>query len=167
MITDLFTGRSSYTGISPILVEAFAYIEEYLAASTAAKPLRSETSGTAEKPAALPGREEVKLIYPSYDTQPQKERLFELHRSCIDLQYLIEGRETIYWAPAEELAVECEYEEERDIGFLSGEARASFLLSEGCFAVFFPQDAHKPNCIAADVPERVRKLVCKIPVSLL
>jgi YhcH/YjgK/YiaL family protein len=167
MITDLLSCCSRYAGISPLFAEVFQYIEEYFGTSAGDGTSRPESPKAAESPAALPGREEVKIVYPSYETQPQEERLFEVHRRYVDLQYLLEGRELVCWAPYEELAVEHEYDEERDIAFLSGEARASFLLSAGCFAVFFPRDAHKPNCRAAEKSEKVRKIVLKIPVSMV
>jgi YhcH/YjgK/YiaL family protein len=34
-------------------------------------------------------------------------------------------------------------------------------LTPGSFALFYPEDAHKPNC-AWDAPERVRKVVVKV-----
>ncbi|MDI6936784.1 YhcH/YjgK/YiaL family protein, partial [Serratia sp. Se-PFBMAAmG] len=34
----------------------------------------------------------------------------------------------------------------------------------GTFAVFFPQDIHRPNC-APDLPAAIRKVVVKIPTA--
>jgi YhcH/YjgK/YiaL family protein len=105
--------------------------------------------------------DEIGAVLATYDTEPESARSFEAHRRYIDVQYILSGREIIYWAPAEELTPAGGYSEKRDILFLSGEARARLRLTQGSFALFYPEDAHKPNC-AWDNPERVRKVVVKV-----
>jgi YhcH/YjgK/YiaL family protein len=86
------------------------------------------------------------------------------HRRDIDVQYILSGQEVIHWAPTEELLPAGEYSEENDTMFFEAEGRARLHLTPGTFALFYPEDAHKPNC-ARDEPERVRKVVVKVQVG--
>ena len=74
------------------------------------------------------------------------------------------GREIIRWAPLEALNPAGEYSDEKDILFLSGVARARLKMIPGSFALFYPEDAHKPNC-TWDEPQRVRKVVVKVRIG--
>jgi len=105
--------------------------------------------------------DEIYALLMTYNSEPETVRSFEAHRRYIDVQFILAGRETIFWVPTEELAATGDYSDEKDIVFLSGEARARLQLTPGSFAVFYPEDAHKPNC-AWDAPERVRKVVVKV-----
>jgi YhcH/YjgK/YiaL family protein len=108
--------------------------------------------------------DEIFVLIMSYETEPEEKRSFEAHRKYIDIQYLVSGRELICWAPLEELEPAGEYSVEKDIVFLSGAQRARLLLKPGTFALFFPQDAHRPNC-AWNKPERTRKAVVKVRIG--
>ena len=105
--------------------------------------------------------DEIYALLLSYDTEPESARSFEAHRKYIDVQYILSGREIIHWAPLEELEPAGDYSEEKDIVFLSGDARARLQLTPGAFALFYPEDAHKPNC-AWDDPQPARKVVVKV-----
>ena len=94
------------------------------------------------------------------DTEP------ESHRRYIDLQYLITGRETIYWTPLDEIGpVAKPYDKEKDITFYgrNGNSRP-FELSAGHFCLLFPEDAHQPGCHAGQ-PGPIHKAVIKIAVA--
>ena len=114
------------------------------------------------------GRHEIEgdgiyALLMSYETEPQSVRSFEAHRKYVDIQFILSGREIIYWAPLEELAPAGEYDDGKDIIFLAGDPRARLQLTPGSFVVFHPEDGHKPNC-AWDGPEPVRKVVVKVRV---
>lgn len=93
----------------------------------------------------------------------REEGKWECHDAYIDLQYCISGEgETIDYIPRNE-AAEWRKEPTGDISFSEDPAVGTPLpLQEGCFAVFFPQDAHKPCLGEAGV--KGRKLIYKIPV---
>jgi len=105
--------------------------------------------------------DEIYAMLLSYHTEPESVRSFEAHRKYIDVQCILSGREIIYWAPIEELTPAGEYSQEKDIVFLSGETRARLQLTPGSFALFYQEDAHKPEC-TWDAPEHVRKVVVKV-----
>ena len=92
----------------------------------------------------------------------------EVHEKYIDLMYWPEGGERIGVAPY--LGTEEIFEDrpENDIKLLENVADESILLATaGCFAVFFPWDAHRPALILKDTPATSRKCVAKISIQML
>ncbi|GHU99660.1 sugar isomerase [Bacteroidia bacterium] len=69
----------------------------------------------------------------------------EAHRSYIDIQIVIRGRESYGWrALAQCLAPRGEMDRERDILFYDDEPALWFTLEPGSMAIFLPGDAHAP-----------------------
>jgi biofilm protein TabA len=96
----------------------------------------------------------------SFETKPVEGHEFEAHRDYADIQYLLEGTESILWAPREGLSLTKPYKP--DIEFYSLTASPTDLvLAPSQFAVFMPDDAHAP-CIAYKTPCKVRKAVLKV-----
>ena len=99
-----------------------------------------------------------------YTTNPLAECKFEAHKKYIDIQLLLSGEEKIETAFTDELDITEPYDENRDVMFLADtENKAVVPLKKGYFALFNPTDAHKPQ-IAFSIPEKVKKVVVKIPV---
>ncbi len=95
------------------------------------------------------------------DTHP------EVHKDYIDLQYWQNGSELFGIAPY--LGNEKVYEERKDddLYFLEKVENESFVTATpGCFAVFFPWDAHRPGIIL-NKQATFRKCVIKIHVDAL
>ena len=88
------------------------------------------------------------------------EGLFEAHRKYIDIQYIVKGFEKIEVCDISNLEKETEYDEEKDVLFFKGQG-SSIKLKEGYFAIFYPQDGHKP-CITDEKMSNVKKVVVKI-----
>ena len=56
--------------------------------------------------------------------------------------------------------------EEKDVAFYKNIENASKLvLKDGDFAIFFPEDAHKPCCALNNEPSKVKKVVVKVAVA--
>ena len=53
------------------------------------------------------------------------------------------------------------YQEREDVN------KCSLVLEENQFVVFYPWEAHKPQCAPEDQSSRVQKIVIKIAVSAL
>ena len=86
--------------------------------------------------------------------------LFEAHRKYIDIQYIVNGFEKIEVCEVSELDEKIPYDEKKDLIFFEG--NGSFLkLKAGYFAVFFPQDGHKP-CLIDEIKSNVKKVVVKV-----
>lgn len=100
----------------------------------------------------------------SYTTDAPENKKLESHRKYIDIQYIVSGREIIGWRPVQDLEIMIPYSEEKDVIFYRNpEFVSNFLLAPGFFAVFYPDDAHRPCCYI-DKPEAVRKIVVKVKI---
>ena len=103
----------------------------------------------------------------SYETKiPTDTVTFEGHRKYIDIQYVIEGKETIYWMPSSALTPTTPYDEAKDVWLCQSayQGATSVALSAGQLAVLFPEDAHAPTHMVG-APTRVRKIVIKVAVN--
>jgi biofilm protein TabA len=82
-------------------------------------------------------------IIQGYTTKDRVDTRFEAHRDYIDIQAVIDGAESIGWAPTDTLEVTEPYVP--DVGFYQDPAVFTELrLTQGMFAIFYPSDAHKP-----------------------
>jgi YhcH/YjgK/YiaL family protein len=101
----------------------------------------------------------------TYETGPREERRFEAHRKYIDVQVLLEGEEVIDVSLDDDLTVIEPYDAARDVMFLGPPQRfASLPMAPGCFAVFYPEDIHRPGGHLLE-KRRVRKIVMKVAVE--
>lgn len=100
-----------------------------------------------------------------YQTHSREVGAAEAHCKYIDVMYIVEGTETIYVKPVKKLKnVRKEYDIEKDILLADIDNDATAVrLTAGCFAVFFPQDAHAPGC-HADSNGFVKKIVGKVRI---
>lgn len=108
----------------------------------------------------------VKVIVSEYETKTENEYGYEAHRKNIDIQYLLSGEERIACLPIERLKETMPYDEENDAAFYSVDPslQPSYLsLLSGYFAIFFPQDGHKPQ-LCVDKPMKVKKVVIKVEI---
>jgi YhcH/YjgK/YiaL family protein len=102
----------------------------------------------------------------TYETKPVEKAKFEAHRKYIDIQFIHTGRETILWAPLTSMREEMlAYSEEKEAALWKLVPDVTPLhMSDGHFAILWPQDAHAP-CIEWDAPQRVFKVVVKVAVE--
>jgi YhcH/YjgK/YiaL family protein len=109
---------------------------------------------------------DVYAIVKRYTTFPVEQKQFETHREYIDVQVLLSGMEAIHVSLATDLAVLEPY----DVAFDKARPHppkdfSTILLRPGKFAVFFPGDFHRPDCIWG-TPMPVRKICIKVRVGL-
>lgn len=101
------------------------------------------------------------------ETQEVEERRAESHKRHIDIQFLMEGREKIgYIRKSSDLIVVTDLLEEKDNCFYDGNIEGEVFLDlmPYDFAVFFPEDVHRPQCMAG-ADSTIRKAVVKIRVD--
>ncbi|MBO2515942.1 MAG: YhcH/YjgK/YiaL family protein [Clostridiales bacterium] len=152
MIKDHLSRSGVYEKMGPAWEAAFRYLK------------------SCEKAFPAPGQYEIdgKRIFASvqqYATLPGEECGWEAHRKYIDIQYLFEGNECIGFAPVQNMTDPSAYSEEKDcLVSERAEEETPLFLHPGDFAVFFPQDAHKPRCQCGR-PENIRKVVVKLLVQ--
>ena len=150
MIVDTLAAAARYHALGPRIARGL----DYLAAFDPAVPDgRHEIDG-----------DELFALVQRYDTAPGSERRFESHRRYVDLQLVAAGRERILHAPIRLLEPAADYDEERDVRFYHEPgASSSVLLGPGDFAILFPDDGHKPGCMAGG-RDAVLKVVVKARV---
>ncbi len=87
------------------------------------------------------------IIIQNYTTRPETEKKWESHRKYIDVQVVLDGSEHIGYRPIDSLSLADDYNEENDYTiYPNDQLEASYLkLSKGDFAIFYPNDAHKPG----------------------
>ena len=148
MIIDKIENAGDYGSISDKLMAGFDFL------------LNNRLEELPDGKHSIDG-DRIFAIFSTYVTQKETEKLFEAHKKYIDIQYIICGREIIYWSLIENLTSKGEYSEQNDIIFLKGDDVTGLPMVKNNFCIFFPQDAHKPGCIL-DKPEKVRKVVVKV-----
>lgn len=101
-------------------------------------------------------------------TEMAADRTPETHVRNIDIHYLLEGEEALGYRSLSTNPVVTESHADADNVFYSNdpEKQSAIKLKPGEFAVCFPWDVHMPLC-TTDFPMKVRKVVVKVPVSLL
>ena len=80
----------------------------------------------------------------------------ESHKNFIDIQYMISGTEVMGVGQLDTMTEEVEAKPQNDIWFHRG-PMDYITVSQGMFAVFFPNDAHAPCISPASGPNPVRK----------
>jgi YhcH/YjgK/YiaL family protein len=151
MILDTLSESHQYTAISPRFEKAFAFLRQV---NKDTAPGRYDIDG-----------EDIFAFVQQHLTKPIEERQYEAHRKYIDVQYIIRGREVLYWAPLPLLTnITMPFSEEQDAALYSIIPEGMpYQLREGQFTVLFPQDGHVPSC-AWDQPAEVLKVVVKVKV---
>lgn len=113
-----------------------------------------------------PGRYEVDddifYMVNEYETKYSYEARYEAHEKYVDIQYMLQGEEKMEFADTSKLEVDEAYDPEKDVVFLKDPKTAdSFVVSEGDYRIFYPEDAHKPG-LCIDKPSKVKKIVAKV-----
>lgn len=97
------------------------------------------------------------------DTKPEQ------HKRYIDVQFMVQGHERIGFTCDRGQATPTEAMPERDLWFYDTTLVDEGVLDlrEGCYAIFFPEDIHRPLMAIDDTPQAVRKVVVKVSVEAL
>ncbi len=147
MILDKLQNAALYSGISSNLQKGFEFLKN--------NDLSKLEAGKYE----IDGKE-VFATVSEYETKEHQDCRLEAHQLYADIQCLVSGNEFIGFATLSDQPVLTEYNPEKDIVFFSGESTL-LPLEPGMFAVFFPQDVHRP-CMQVDGPSKVKKVVVKV-----
>ena len=133
MIIDTVANAHKYYSIHPLFSKAFEFIN--------ATDLANEPDGKSEI------SEGLKAIFsnkPGVAAEASVAK-FECHNNNIDIQLCIKGVETIGWKPREKCVTpNGDYNTEKDVQLYHNAADTFFQLTDGQFAIFFPEDVHAP-----------------------
>lgn len=149
MILDHIDNLNNYKHYGSILVRALEYIRN------------TDFSQLEDITYEVEGRDLFFFIQ-SYETRESNETP-ESHQKYIDIQYMISGTEVMGVGQLDTMTEEVEAKPQNDVWFHRG-PMDFITMSEGMFAVFFPNDAHAPCISPAAGKHPVRKCVFKIRV---
>jgi YhcH/YjgK/YiaL family protein len=149
MIVDTISNASKYFSVHPLFVKAFDFINQTDLANAADG--KSDIS------------EGLKAIFsnkPGLATEASVAK-FECHNNHIDIQLCIKGLETIGWKPREKCITENGgYNPDKDVQLYHEQPDMFFNLTDGQFAIFFPEDVHAPMIGDGEI----KKLVIKVKI---
>lgn len=149
MIVDTLNHLSRYRGIHSALDSAIDWLETHT--------LEELPNGR-----TIIDGDRVFINIMEADLRPSQLGDFEYHHRYADLQINLTGSEYWEWAMGGEPTVP--FDGTKDVGFMSASKQASGMLGEGRFALFLPNELHKPSCIYGDCTH-VRKAVIKIEMA--
>ncbi|MBF0751344.1 MULTISPECIES: N-acetylneuraminate anomerase [unclassified Pasteurella] len=103
------------------------------------------------------------------ETAESSSKKAELHHDYLDIQVLIQGTENIEVGVTYPDLTQYEDYNEADDYQLTADIENKFTvtLTPKMFAVFYPYEPHKPCCVVNGKSEKIKKLVVKVPVSLV
>lgn len=151
MIVDSLANAETYYGLSDSIKKALQYIETH--------DLKAMEPGKYE----IDGDDLYINVGSEYSPKSCDEGIWEAHRDYIDIQYVIEGCEYMGYANIETLTTTEEYRKDIDAELFEGKGDR-ILVTEGNFAVFFPQDGHMPGILAC-ANQKSRKAVVKVKIK--
>jgi YhcH/YjgK/YiaL family protein len=149
MIIDTIKNAHKYFGIHSFFEKAFEHINQFNLNDT--------------QPGKYDIAEGLKAIYSIAPGKSKEASLskFECHNLHIDIQLCVKGIETIGWKPREKCTqANGEYNVDKDVQFFNDSPDMFFQLTDGQFAIFFPEDVHAPMIGEGDI----NKLVIKVKV---
>jgi YhcH/YjgK/YiaL family protein len=149
MIIDTLQNAPKYFSAHPLFAQAFKYIND--------ADLANAPDGKGDIADGL------KFIFSNSPGKTKESSLakFECHNKNIDIQLCINGLETIGWKPREKCVTpNGDYNTEKDVQFYSDLPDTFFQLTDGQFAIFFPEDVHAPMIGEGTI----KKLVIKVKI---
>ncbi|HEY9364537.1 MAG TPA: YhcH/YjgK/YiaL family protein [Chitinophagaceae bacterium] len=148
MIIDTIVNAQKYFNVHPLFAKAFEYISKTDLNSV--EPGKYEIDG-----------DNLKAIFSNKKgvTAAESTAKFECHNKHIDIQFCINGNEQIGWKPRETcVSANGVYNQEKDVQLYNDAPDMYFQLTNGQFAIFFPEDVHAPMI----GKNEIKKLVIKI-----
>lgn len=131
MVTDKIENASFYYGLG----SRFQYALKYL----------TKTNLHALDPGSyVLKRGSIIVKISTYTSRAPETCKGEAHQKYADIQYVIEGKEAIGYAHIGTCSLAIEYDEKTDMAFYTGEL-TEIPINKGYFAIFFPEDVHKPG----------------------
>ncbi len=147
MILDTLQRSGVYNPLHPLLEEAFSALQSFDSSTPSGQvKLRDD---------------DFFINVERYVTEPADQRRYEAHRMYLDVQTIYTGEEAIDYFDLSQAEVLEPYDAERDVAFYRAASGVRLPLRPGSFAIFLPQDVHRPVC-QLDGPREVLKVVAKI-----
>lgn len=111
--------------------------------------------------------EDIFINVMAFDTSAAESKRYELHREYLDIQILLSGTERIDFGLEGSAQQPDIYHEDDDYLLCDSlEQRQTLHMVPGMFAIFLPNEPHKPGCMVND-SQKIKKAVIKVHHSLL
>ncbi len=149
MIIDTIANAKKYHSLNPLFAKAFEYVSQ--------NDVFNLPDGIIEI------SDDIKLIVSNGNGKTRETSLekFECHDKNIDIQICLKGLETIAWKPREKCVTpNGDYNPEKDVRFFYDKPDMYFQLTDGQFAIFYPEDVHAPMIGEG----MIKKLVFKVKI---
>ena len=105
------------------------------------------------------------FLVQEYDSKDPAVARHEAHKNYVDIQYVVEGKEAIDIAPMMFMEVDEPYDADRDVVFFKEPKQATrFVLTDGGYAILYPEDSHKPGLRVGETPVKMKKIVGKVRI---
>ena len=152
MVFDNLKNCELYYGMHPRFKEAFDFIKKAIAENLDAG--KYEIDG-----------KELWASVQEYTSKLYEDAKAEAHKNYIDIQFIVSGIEKMANTEIANIEPNTEYNSEKDVMFYADKEDVSTLVAKsGDFAIFFPNDIHKPGMTFGDTPSEVKKIVVKVRV---
>jgi len=149
MIIDALANGRRYFALHPAFKAAFQFLDHpaHLALPAGRHPIDGDRLYAMVIRAPGKGREKV---------------LPEIHRKYIDIQYSVQGTDTMGWLTLSDCRrPDKPFDEVKDCGLYLDQPSVWFNLPPGNFAIFYPWDGHAPMCGTGDL----HKIVVKVALD--
>lgn len=151
MIFDSIANAHLYDGLGEGIRQALAFFAAYDPSGHEATPL---TIG-----------DDMLVNRAAYTTGATCNPQMEGHRKYVDVMYMAEGEEALFYLPIGEAADLGDYNPAIEASLCPLHPEASrFRFQAGTFAIFFPEDLHCPGQLW-DQSSCVKKLIAKVPIN--
>lgn len=154
MILDRLANAQSYALLHPRIAQGLAYLQN----------LRVEAFADKQEPIDT---DKLFAMFQQYASKAPEQGKWESHLRYADIQYIYSGIERMDVLPTAALGEPSLKDVERDVIFYPTPSRTpaeqvSLHVPAGSFAIFFPQDAHRPNLRVCEKGGQVQKIVIKV-----
>ncbi len=100
------------------------------------------------------------LAIVTIDTASENSK-WEAHTKYCDIQYVIQGKETMGLVSLSDASVITAYNKAKDVAFYETRVGNYYTVGAGCFLIFFPNTVHRPN-LKAKESDSIKKIVIKV-----
>lgn len=149
MIVDCLENADKYLCLNPYFATAFTMLR------------RSNIACFSEGRLEIDG-DKVYAVIVNEPGRKAEDAFLETHDNYIDIQFVIQGTDTIGWKARKDLVrPNGDHDAERDVTFYADEPTAWSAIGPGQFGIYFPEDGHMP--MISD--DRLHKVIIKVAVE--
>lgn len=149
MIIDVLTNADFYAGLNPHLKTAFDFLR------------RTDLAQLEEGRHEVDGEAVYAVVAQGPGRKPE-DALLETHDKYIDIQYVLDGIDTIGWKARADLGESTEKSDPRnDVQFYMDTPSTWTAIGPGQFGIYFPEDGHMPMISDG----RLHKVIMKVAVA--